>query len=84
MKFIEKLKNIPTRTYLFWLTGIIIGGVAGYIYYIKVGCVTGTCSITSNPYLSILWGALIGYFIADLFVGKNAVRKKVAEGQDED
>ena len=30
-------------------TGIIIGAVAGYLYYHFVGCSSGTCAITSKP-----------------------------------
>jgi len=82
MRLFEKIKNIPPRVIIIVLTGIILGGVAGYIYYIKVGCLSGTCPLTSNPYLSIFWGALIGYFIADLFVGKKKIQKKAIDGQE--
>ena len=73
MKLFEKLKNIPPKTIIRVMAGIILGAVAGYIYYIKVGCVSGTCAITSNPYLSIFWGAVIGYLVADLFGSKKKV-----------
>ena len=73
MKLFEKLVNIPRKTIIRVVAGIILGGVAGYIYYIKVGCVSGTCAITSNPYLSIFWGAVIGYLVSDLFGAKKRV-----------
>lgn len=38
----------------------LAGGIAGYLYYYYVGCATGTCPITSNPVLSVGYGALIG------------------------
>jgi hypothetical protein len=66
MKLIEKIKNTPKGVYIRSILGIVLGAIAGYIYYIKIGCVSGTCPLTSNPYMSILWGAVIGYFIADL------------------
>lgn len=46
----------------FWTpaTAIIIGGILGYLYYHFVGCTSGTCAITSNPYLSILSGSFFG------------------------
>ena len=46
----------------FWTPAraIIIGGILGYLYYHFVGCTSGTCSITSNPYLSIIMGGLMG------------------------
>ena len=39
--------------------GIVIGGLAGYLYYYFIGC-DGTCPISSNPYRSILYGSVVG------------------------
>lgn len=47
--------------------GAVVGAIGGYIYYIEVGCTSGSCAITSNPYMSMLWGAALGYLIFDLF-----------------
>jgi len=48
--------------------GYIIGGVVGaglgYLYYRFVGCPSGTCPITSNPYISTLYGAVMGLLIS--------------------
>ncbi|MBN2175993.1 MAG: hypothetical protein JW731_17820 [Bacteroidales bacterium] len=52
------------------LIGLILGAVGGYIYYAKVGCVSGTCAITSNPWMSAAWGAAFGYLVFDMFSGK--------------
>ena len=49
------------------LLGIIVGGIGGFAYYYFVGCKSGSCPITSSPYISILWGAVLGYLIFDLF-----------------
>jgi hypothetical protein len=49
------------------IIGIVVGIIGGYIYYIKIGCSSGSCPITSNPYMSMLWGAIIGYLIGDMF-----------------
>ena len=43
--------------------GIAIGAAAGFLYYYFIGCSSGSCPITSNPYMSILWGGLLGLFI---------------------
>ncbi|MCF8364218.1 MAG: DUF6132 family protein [Bacteroidales bacterium] len=49
------------------LIGIVVGALGGYIYYSEIGCVSGTCAITSNPYMSVLWGAVMGYLVGDMF-----------------
>jgi hypothetical protein len=40
------------------------GALVGFGYYRVIGCSSGACPITSNPYTSILYGALIGWLIA--------------------
>jgi len=52
------------------IIGLIIGGIGGYIYYLTIGCSSGSCPITSNPWLSVLWGLILGYLIGDLFTKK--------------
>lgn len=39
---------------------IPIGAMAGYAYYYYIGCMNGRCLIQSNPYLSTLYGAMLG------------------------
>jgi xanthine/uracil permease len=53
--------------------GAVFGIIGGYVYYLKVGCNSGSCAITSNPWLSMLWGAAMGYLIFDIFAG---IKKK--------
>ena len=43
---------------------VLLGAAGGYAYYHFVGCVSGTCPITSNPYISTGYGALLGLVIA--------------------
>ncbi len=49
------------------LIGLIAGGVFGYLYYRLVGCPTGGCPLTSNPYSSVLIWAALG---AAVMIGK--------------
>ena len=49
----------------------------GFLYYIFIGCKSGFCAITSNPYITTGYGALIGAFIA--FALFPAARKKPEE-----
>lgn len=39
---------------------VFIGALLGYAYYYFIGCNTGSCPITSNPYTTTAYGALIG------------------------
>ena len=41
------------------------GGILGYLYYIFVGCESGSCGITSHPVSSALMGAAIVYFLVN-------------------
>ena len=44
---------------------LIPGIIAGFLYWKYVGCLSGTCPITSNWHSMVLFGGLIGYFIGD-------------------
>ena len=61
------------------IAGILVGAVGGYLYYHFVGCASGTCPITSNPYVSIAYGALLGYLLSDIFK-----RKEKKDGENKE
>lgn len=46
--------------YIKFFLFVIAGGLAGYAYYYFIGCRTGTCPITSNPWNSTLYGVVMG------------------------
>jgi hypothetical protein len=48
--------------------GIVIGAIAGYLYYHFVGCASGSCAITSKPVNSTLYGSLLGGLLFNMFV----------------
>ena len=39
---------------------VFLGAIGGYAYYHYIGCVSGTCPITSNPFISTAYGAGVG------------------------
>lgn len=43
----------------FAFVGVLLGSIAGFIYYQQIGCVDG-CTITGSPVNSTLYGALMG------------------------
>jgi len=49
---------------------VLVGGIGGFSYYYFIGCASGTCPITSNPYISIIYGAVLGYLFSDIFKKK--------------
>lgn len=49
------------------IVGIAIGAVAGYFYWKFIGCTTGSCAITSNPFNSTLYGAVMGGLLVSTF-----------------
>ena len=61
------------------IIGVVPGAIGGYIYYVKVGCVSGTCPLTSNPYLTVLWGAVMGYLIGDMFTKRKPAATSVSK-----
>ena len=37
-----------------------VGSAGGWLYYRYVGCTTGTCAVTSSPWLSTGFGCVLG------------------------
>lgn len=66
-KLTPKPKSVKEffRSSYFWkpFLSIIIGGLSGFLFFYFVGCKSGSCAITSNPYSSIITGSLIGFLI---------------------
>ncbi len=42
------------------LLPVFIGVTAGFAYWYFIGCLNGTCPITSNWYTSVLYGGVVG------------------------
>jgi hypothetical protein len=43
------------------LAFIVVGGLLGYGWHRFVGCRSGACPITANPYISTIYGVVLGY-----------------------
>lgn len=41
----------------------LLGAGAGFAYYFFVGCQTNHCPITSNPFISIIYGFIMGFIL---------------------
>ncbi len=55
------------KSWKFWkpFLTVLVGGLGGYLYYHFVGCTSGQCAITSNPYTSVIGGSFLAYFIVN-------------------
>lgn len=55
------------RKHLGLISGLVIGGIAGFLYWHFIGCSSGSCAITSVWYNSTGYGAIIGGLIGNNF-----------------
>lgn len=68
--------NMNKKAYIITGLGVVVGLIAGYIYYQQVGCVSGTCAITSKPLNSTLYGGLMGGLLFNLFATSPKKKEK--------
>ena len=66
------------KNLMIWGIGIVIGATAGYLYWYYVGCMSGSCAITSSPVNSTLYGSLLGAMVV------NALRPEKRKSKDHD
>lgn len=62
LKMKSKLKKW-LRPFLFTIGGALVG--LGYYY--AVGCSTGSCPITSNPIITMIYMGVVGLLLSGLF-----------------
>lgn len=58
MEFFKSLSLLHKR-----IIAGLLGAGAGYAYYFYIGCVSGSCPITSNPYISTIYGMALGILL---------------------
>jgi hypothetical protein len=56
---------LKSKGFIRSVIAIAIGVLGGFLYYYFVGCTSGTCAITSNPYASMAFGGFFGYFLVN-------------------
>lgn len=61
-----------------YFIGAIAGAIAGYLYWNYIGCLSGTCAITSKPLNSTLYFAFMGALVFGFF--KREKPQKSQEG----
>lgn len=47
--------------------GFLLGAIAGFVYWKYIGCLTGNCAITSNPFRSTMYFGIMGALLFGLF-----------------
>lgn len=53
------------------LSGLLTGAGLGFLYYYFIGCASGACPITSDPFISTVYGAFMGGVFFNLFEKKD-------------
>jgi len=52
---------------LWTIVGVLVGALAGFLYWKFIGCSSGSCAITSKPLNSSLYGAMMGGLLFSMF-----------------
>lgn len=68
--------NMNKKAYIITGIGVVVGLIAGYLYYQQIGCESGTCAITSKPLNSTLYGGLMGGLLFNLFATSTKKKEK--------
>ena len=54
---------------------VALGALGGFLYYTYIGCNSNSCAITSDPYISTIYGAVVG----SVFTQWGTKKKKVTQ-----
>jgi len=66
--------------YNLWIAGAALGIAIGFLYWKYVGCVSGTCEITSKPINSMVYFGIMGGLILSIIQTK----KKLPESESKE
>jgi len=59
-----RMKNI-IKNNIIAVSGFILGMAGGFLYWKYVGCLSGTCPLTSNPWIMLAYGGITGGFLGN-------------------
>lgn len=72
------MKNWILKNRLYGI-GATVGAITGFFYWRHIGCLTGTCAITSNPARSTIYFAILGALLFGIF---KKDQKKTAQSDE--
>jgi len=55
------------RSNILYIIGAGFGALSGFLYWKYIGCLSGTCKITSSPVNSTIYFALMGALLFGAF-----------------
>jgi len=58
--------------------GAVLGAATGYAYWYYIGCMSGSCAITSSPINSSLYGGVMGGLFVSIFQKETPTNKTSA------
>lgn len=56
-----------------WIAGTVIGAAGGYLYWNYIGCMSGTCTITSKPINSMIYFSIMGGLLLSILQPKKKI-----------
>lgn len=68
----EQIKEI-IKKYIIVISGSVFGMIGGFLYWKYIGCLSGTCPLTSNPWIMLVYGGLAGGTLSG--IAKDMFRK---------
>ena len=59
-----------------WILGGMLGMFAGFLYWKYIGCLEGTCTITSKPINSMAYFSVLGGLVFGIFQPQKDIKEK--------
>lgn len=53
------------------ILGVMVGALAGFLYWKFIGCDSGSCAITSKPLNSTVYGSVMGGLVFSMLKKEN-------------